>query len=78
MKNVSDSGGNRSHGSGSSHWISPVGLVERSATLLSCVPLDGSELDAKGETLSLERPLQVCIEADQGAINRTVALASCL
>lgn len=45
----------------------------RSATLLSCVPLDGSEPDAKVETLSLERTLHVCLDADQGAITRTVA-----
>jgi len=42
------------------------------------VPLDGSEPDAKVETLSMERTLHVCFEADQGAINRTAALPSCL
>ncbi len=36
----------------------------RSATSPSCVPLDGSELDAKVETLSVERTLRVCQHAD--------------
>ena len=36
----------------------------RSATLLNCVPLDGSELDAKVETLSMERTLQECLHTD--------------
>jgi hypothetical protein len=33
------------------------------------VPLDGSEPDAKVETLLLERVLDVCFEADQGSIS---------
>jgi len=35
------------------------------------LPLDGSEPDAKIETLSSERTLQVCLEADQGAFTGT-------
>jgi hypothetical protein len=41
----------------------------RSATLLSYVPLTGSEPDAKVETLSMGRTLHVCLEADQGRIH---------
>jgi hypothetical protein len=33
------------------------------------VPLDGSGLDAKIETLKLERTFHVRLEADQGAID---------
>ena len=50
----------------------------RSATPLSCVPLDGSEPDAKVETLSMERTLHMGLETDQGAITGTAVLPSCL
>jgi hypothetical protein len=42
------------------------------------VPLNGSEPDAKVETLSTEHMLHVCLEAYQGATNRTAAHPWCL
>jgi hypothetical protein len=45
-------------------WSRPTSV----ATLLSCVPLNGSEPDAKVETLLLERMLHVCLEADEHPI----------
>jgi hypothetical protein len=49
--------------------VFPVSLVEPSYSAshsVNYVPLDGFEPDAKVETLSSERVLHVCLEADQG------------
>ena len=58
-----------------------MSLVEpsyRQATLLNCVPLDGSEPDAKVETLSTEHISTCALEAYQGVIDRTAGHFWCL
>ena len=58
----------------SAWWSRPT----RQTTLLNCVPLSGSEPDAKVETLSTKHMLHVCLEVSQGAIDQTAVLPSCL